>query len=53
MLCDECARDGTGQPAVAYCRFCLVGLCKRHLVESFHSGLAPSMGASTISSARS
>ena len=41
MLCHECARDGTSRPAVAHCRFCLVGLCKQHLVESFRSELVP------------
>lgn len=39
MLCHECALDGSSRPAVAHCRFCLVGLCKEHPVESLHSEL--------------
>ncbi len=41
MHCHECARDGNERPALAHCRFCLVGLCKEHLVESFRSELVP------------
>jgi len=32
-MCHECARDLAERPAVALCRFCMVGLCKEHLVE--------------------
>ena len=44
MLCHECARDGTSRSAVGHCRFCLVALCKQHLVESFRSELVPQYG---------
>jgi len=40
MLCHECLMAGGREPAVGLCRFCLVGLCKPHLVELFR--LAPS-----------
>ena len=35
MLCHECAREDGQEPAVAACRFCLIGLCKCHLVATF------------------
>ena len=35
MICHECARDAAERPAVAVCRFCMVGLCKQHLVELY------------------
>ena len=41
MNCHECAMDGVQGPAVAICRFCMVGLCKQHLVESFRGGPVP------------
>jgi len=44
MKCHECARDGRDEFAVAQCRFCLVGLCKRHLVESFKGTTYPQYG---------
>lgn len=33
MLCHECVMGGSEAVAVGVCRFCFVGLCKRHLVE--------------------
>jgi Uncharacterized protein conserved in archaea (DUF2180). len=36
MLCHECLRTGVKTPAIGTCRFCQVGLCKPHLVASFH-----------------
>ncbi len=41
MHCHECAREGRQEPALAECRFCLVGLCKPHLVASFESAIIP------------
>lgn len=35
MLCHECAMSGSDAAAVGVCRFCFVGLCKRHLVDLF------------------
>jgi hypothetical protein len=35
MICHECAAAAAEQPAVALCRFCLVALCKPHLVELY------------------
>jgi hypothetical protein len=35
MLCHECALAGTPRPAVGLCRFCLVAVCKAHLLEIF------------------
>jgi hypothetical protein len=46
MLCHECARLATEQRAVGQCRFCLVGLCKAHLVESFSTAVSPQYGCS-------
>jgi hypothetical protein len=33
MICDECARQGRTEPAVALCRSCLIGLCPVHAAE--------------------
>lgn len=44
MNCHECAREGRDQAAVGQCRFCLVGLCKPHLVESFKGATYPQYG---------
>ena len=41
MNCHECTIDGVEAPAVAICRFCMVGLCKHHLVESFRGTTIP------------
>ena len=46
MNCHECAMEGLETPAVAICRFCMVGLCKRHLVESFRTATAPQYACS-------
>ena len=35
MICHECSREGAERAAVAVCKFCMVGLCKPHLVESY------------------
>lgn len=35
MICHECAARDAEQPAVALCRFCMVALCKPHLVELY------------------
>ena len=35
MMCHECAMVRGLTPAVALCRFCLVGLCKPHLVDLY------------------
>ena len=35
MICHECVMTGESVPAVGLCKFCLVGLCKLHLVELF------------------
>ena len=40
MNCHECAATGVARTADAICRFCSVGLCKDHLVASFHSTTA-------------
>jgi hypothetical protein len=37
MRCHECAVTGDERAAVGLCRFCLVGLCKAHLVEAARS----------------
>ena len=44
MICHECARDGLTAAAIGHCRFCLVGLCKDHLVASFHGATVPQYG---------
>jgi len=41
MLCHECGRVGRQRPAVAQCRFCLVGLCKPHLVAAREEAPVP------------
>jgi hypothetical protein len=43
MTCHECLTSGADRQAVAVCKFCMVGLCKQHLVESFRApgGVAP------------
>jgi hypothetical protein len=41
MNCHECARAGNERPAIGLCRFCSVGLCKDHLVASFHGSVWP------------
>ncbi len=41
MICHECARQSIQAPAVGQCRFCLVGLCKEHLVEAYRSRVIP------------
>lgn len=35
MRCHECAVRGGDAAAVGLCKFCLVGLCKAHLVELY------------------
>ena len=40
MICHECARATAEQPAVALCQFCMVGLCKEHLVDLYRSAHA-------------
>lgn len=40
MTCHECLLAGTDRQAVAICKFCLVGLCKEHLVESYRQPVA-------------
>lgn len=44
MRCHECARDHRDEAAVAHGRFCLIGLCKLHLVASFRSATVPQHG---------
>ena len=44
MICHECAREGLTTAAVSHCRFCFVGLCKDHLVASFHGDTIPQYG---------
>ena len=44
MICHECARDGLTAAAIGHCRFCLVGLCKDHLVASFRGATVPQYG---------
>ena len=41
MICHECARGSLDTPGLGQCRFCLVSLCKAHLVESFRPGDVP------------
>jgi hypothetical protein len=41
MRCHECARGMIREVAVGQCRFCLVGLCKNHLVDSFRGAVVP------------
>jgi len=40
-MCHECARQSIATPDLGQCRFCLVGLCKDHLVEAFRSDVVP------------
>jgi hypothetical protein len=40
-MCHECARRSVMAPGLGQCRFCLVSLCKAHLVESLQSGVVP------------
>jgi hypothetical protein len=44
MNCHQCASAGIERMAVGLCRFCHVGLCKPHLVASFHSAAWPQYG---------
>ena len=44
MICHECAREGLTTAAISHCRFCFVGLCKDHLVASFHRDTVPQYG---------
>jgi hypothetical protein len=44
MKCHECARAGRQTAAVSGCRFCMVGLCKDHLVASFQGATVPQYG---------
>ena len=44
MDCHECAESGSVRSAVAVCRFCMVGLCKDHLVAAFRSRTVPQYG---------
>ena len=41
MFCHECLISGVERSAVGLCRFCLVGLCKDHLVAAYHSTVQP------------
>jgi hypothetical protein len=41
MICHECARRSIEAPGVGLCRYCLVSLCKDHLVESLRSRVVP------------
>jgi hypothetical protein len=43
-MCHECARRSIVTPALGQCRFCLVSLCKDHLVEAFQSDVVPRYG---------
>jgi hypothetical protein len=43
MRCHECARGMIEEVAVGQCSFCLVGLCKNHLVDSFRGGRRPTL----------
>ena len=40
-MCHECARQSVVTPGLGQCRFCLVSLCKVHLVESLQSDAVP------------
>ena len=40
-MCHECARQSVVMPGLGQCRFCLVSLCKVHLVESLKSDVVP------------
>ena len=46
MLCHECGIAGVERTAVGLCRFCLVGLCKEHLVDAYHPALFPQYACS-------
>lgn len=52
MHCHECARGMIEEVAVGHCRFCLVGLCKNHLVDSFRGPSSHAVHASTVPSWR-
>ena len=41
MNCHECARVGVERPALGLCRFCMVALCKEHVVASYQSAVVP------------
>ena len=48
MICHECAADAAEQSAVGLCRFCMVALCKQHLVELYRDAHAfPSLPVAT------
>jgi hypothetical protein len=40
-MCHECARQSIATSGLGQCRFCLVSLCKDHLVESGQSNVVP------------
>jgi hypothetical protein len=40
-MCHECARRSILTPGLGQCRFCLVSLCKDHLVEALRSDVVP------------
>jgi hypothetical protein len=40
-MCHECARHSIATPGLGQCRFCLVILCKDHLVDALHSDVVP------------
>jgi hypothetical protein len=40
-MCHECARRSIATLGLGLCRFCLVSLCKDHLVESLQSDVVP------------
>ncbi len=40
-MCHECARRSIARPGLGQCRFCLVSLCKDHLVEALQSEVVP------------
>jgi len=42
MMCHECARGSIETPCLGQCRFCLVSLCKDHLVDALRPGVVPS-----------
>ncbi len=47
MLCHECSGKGLETPAVALCRFCLIALCKAHLVALYqHPATVPQLHCS-------
>ena len=34
MNCYDCSRESVGNPAVAVCNVCSVGICRKHVVET-------------------